>query len=85
MFFFGFTIVESNATSLIPWLILSLSSLYIFASHGIVDYGKGVAILIGMACGGYFGAHVAIERGDLWVKRFFSVVVTISAIKLLFF
>lgn len=85
LYFFGFTIVEANATNTIPWLILGLSSLIIFMLNGIVDYKNGVALLIGMTTGGYIGAHVALKKGDAWVKRLFLIVVIISSIKLLFF
>jgi uncharacterized membrane protein YfcA len=33
--------------------------------------------------GGYLGAHVAINKGNKWVKVFFGIVVVISAIKVL--
>lgn len=85
LYFFGFTIVEANATNTIPWLILGLSSLIIFMLNGIVDYKNGVALLIGMTIGGYLGAHVALKKGEAWVKRLFVLVVIISSIRLLFF
>ncbi len=85
LYFFGFTIIEANATSIIPWFVLSLSSLVIFARGGIVDYQKGIILLVGMTIGGYLGAHVAVAKGDAWIKRLFILVVVISGVKLLFF
>lgn len=85
LFFFGFTIIEANATGIIPWFALSLSSLIIFARNGIIDYRNGIVLFVGMAVGGYLGAHTAIKKGDLWIKRLFILVVIISSIKLLFF
>lgn len=84
LFFFGFTMLEANATNLIPWLLLSLSSLAIFMLHGIVDYRNGVFLLVGMALGGYLGAHTALKIGNLWLRRLFVAVVIISGVKLLF-
>ena len=83
--FFGFTIVEANATDIIPWFLLSLSSLIIFAMNGIVNYPFGIALFFGMLIGGNLGAHTAIKKGDQWVKTLFVVVVIISGIKLVFF
>ncbi len=85
LYFFGFTLTEVFATSTIPWLLLCLSSLVIFMLRGIVDYKNGVILLIGMTIGGYIGAHVALKKGDLWMKRLFVPVVIASCIKLLFF
>ena len=84
-FFFGFTMVEVLATNTFPWLVLAISSLVIFAVNKIIDYKIGVILLIGMALGGYVGAHVAIKKGDIWIKRLFVLLVIISAVKLLFF
>jgi len=85
MIFFGFTIIEANATDIIPWFLLSLSSLIIFAINGIVDYGLGIALFLGMLAGGYLGACTAIKKGNQWVKILFIIVVIISGVKLLFF
>lgn len=85
MFFFGLTILEATATKIIPWFFLSISSLIIFALKGIVDYKVGLVLLVGMSIGGYIGAHLALKKGDAWVKRLFFLFVIISVIKLLFF
>ena len=85
MIAFGYTIIEANATNNIPWILLAISSFIIFAINGIVDYKIGTILLLGMITGGYIGAHVAIKKGDKWVKTLFAVLVIISGIKLLFF
>ena len=85
MIFFGMTIIEANATNTIPWFVLAASSLTIFAMNGIIDYKIGTALLAGMAIGGYIGAHVALQKGDAWVKQLFALLVIAIAIKVLFF
>lgn len=85
VFLLGFTFIESNATNLIPWFLLSLSSLYIFIRGGIVDWKSGIFLVIGMTIGGYIGAHTALKKGESWIKKFFVIVVIASCIKLLFF
>ena len=85
MITFGFTIIEANATQTLPILVLFISSLMIFALNGIIDYGVGAVLIIGMAIGGYIGAHIALKKGDKWVKGLFAILVIILSIKLLFF
>lgn len=84
-YFLGLTMIEVLATGIIPWFILSISSLVIFALNGIIDYESGIVLLIGMAIGGYVGAHFAIQKGDFWIKRLFALFVIVAGIKLLFF
>ncbi len=85
LFFFGFTLIEANATNIIPWFLLSVFSLIIYTHGGIVDYKNGVALLIGMSTGGYLGAHIALKKGEVWIRRLFVAVVIASCIRLLFF
>ncbi|HEY1074526.1 MAG TPA: sulfite exporter TauE/SafE family protein [Patescibacteria group bacterium] len=84
-YFLGFTLVEILATGIIPWLVLSASSTFVFAINGIIDYQKGLVLFVGMAVGGYLGAHLAVTKGDGWLKRLFIIFVVVASIKLLFF
>lgn len=85
LFFFGFTLIESNATNIIPWFLLSVFSLVLYTRAGIVDYRIGAVLLVGMTIGGYIGAHIALKKGEAWIKRLFVAVVMASGIRLLFF
>lgn len=85
LFFFGFTFIEANATQVLPWFLLSILSLIIYTKGGIVDYKNGLILLIGMTFGGYIGAHLALKKGEIWVKRLFTGVVIIACVRLLFF
>ncbi len=84
-YFFGFTFIEANATGAIPWFLLSIFSLALYAHGGIVDIRAGIVLLIGMTIGGYFGAHVALQKGDKWIKGLLALVVAAACIKLLIF
>jgi uncharacterized membrane protein YfcA len=84
MSFFGITIIQVAATQILPFMVLTISSLTLFAASGIIDYQMGIVLLTGTAVGGYLGAHIAIKRGDRWVRRVFAVVVLASATRLLF-
>lgn len=80
---FGLTIVQAVATQVVPFLLLTVSSVFVFGSHGIIDYRMGIALLLGTAVGGSLGAKLAIEKGAGWVRRVFAVVVVLSALRLL--
>jgi len=82
---FGLTIIEANATDIIPWFFMSLFALIIFMMNGIVNYQYGIVLFFGMILGSYIGAHTAVKKGNKWVKLVFAVVVIASAVKLLFF
>ncbi len=40
------------------------------------------ALLAGSLLGGYFGAHLAIEKGNRWIKRAFEIVTLVIGVKL---
>jgi uncharacterized membrane protein YfcA len=81
---FGVTITQVAATQTLPFIVLTLSALVLFAAGGLIDYRIGAVLMAGTAVGGYVGAHVAIQSGDRWVRRLFAVVVLASALRLLF-
>jgi uncharacterized membrane protein YfcA len=83
MTFFGLTIVEASATTMLPSLIMTVAGLVIFGLNGILNYESGVTIFFGMLVGGWLGAHTAVKKGNAWVKALLAVIVVISAIKLL--
>lgn len=85
MSFFGLTILESTATKIIPWFFLSVVSLVIFANSNLINYEMGVVLFFGMTIGGYIGSHIAIKKGDTWIKNIFYLLVAITVVKLLFF
>jgi len=84
MAFFGVTIIEVAATQMLPFIVLAVSSSIIFAAAELIDYSQGFVLMAGTAVGGYLGAHIAVRKGERWVRRLFVVVVLISASQLLF-
>jgi uncharacterized membrane protein YfcA len=83
--FFGATIIEANATDMVPWFFVSAVSLVMFAIAGIVNWTLGITIFFAMIIGGYVGAHVAVKKGDKWVKNAVVILLVLAAIKLIFF
>jgi len=77
----GFTALESNATRRIPGFLLASISLLVYIFSGVVYYSYGLAMLAGMLVGGYIGTHIAIKRGNKFVKVVYAIVVAILGIK----
>jgi len=42
------------------------------------------ALLCGSIIGGYLGSHIAIKKGNLWIKRSFEIVTILIGLKLIF-
>jgi len=83
MYFFGFTMLESNATKKIAGFVVSLIAVIVFASKGILDYTAGVGLFIGTIFGSYIGTHYAIMAGDKWLKLIFTVFAVVMSILIL--
>lgn len=83
--FFGYTIIEANATRRVPLIILNATAFLSFLLSGFIDYSLAITFLLASLTGNYLGAHLAIKKGNKVVKTFFMAFVLISAIKLLFF
>ncbi|MFH1409189.1 MAG: sulfite exporter TauE/SafE family protein [Nanoarchaeota archaeon] len=84
-YFFGFTLIESNATSIVPWLFVSLGAVTIFAINGLIHVWFGIILVAGMYLGGMLGSLMAVKKGNRWVKMSFMVMIVALSIKLLFF
>lgn len=52
---------------------------------GTVAWGWMPALLAGSIVGGYLGSHLAIRKGNLWIKRAFEITTIVIGLKLLFY
>lgn len=84
-YFFWFTFLQTQATDKIPWLLMSVIALVMFIHAGLVNYILGIILFLWMFFWWYLGAHTALKKWNVWVKRIFIIVVIASAVKLLFF
>lgn len=50
---------------------------------GTVAWGWMPALLAGSILGGYLGSHMAIKKGNLWIKRSFEIVTLLIGLKLI--
>jgi hypothetical protein len=51
---------------------------------GHIAWGWMPALLAGSILGGYLGSHIAIKKGNVWIKRAFEIVTILIGLKLIF-
>lgn len=51
---------------------------------GTIAWNWMPALLAGSVLGGYLGSHLAIKKGNLWIKRAFEIVTILIGLKLIF-
>jgi hypothetical protein len=54
----------------------------VFVAAGLVDYRVAVPVSVASFAGGWTGAHVALRRGERFVRRLFVIAVLAMAMEL---
>jgi uncharacterized protein len=83
MFLFGLSALESNATKRVAQSIQAVMLFILLAIQGLVWWWYAVAGLAGSIVGSHIGTHIAIRKGDRFVKFMLATVMCISGIALL--
>lgn len=81
--FFGYPLINANATRRVPAYIMNVSAFIFMYFAGLVNIYLGLVIIFANFLGSYIGAHIAVKKGNPFVKIFFVIVVLLSGIKLL--
>lgn len=79
----GLDLVRTNMHKVFIALSYNLVALGIFASVVAIHWEFGIALAVGNALGGYFGARFAVHGGEVWIRRVFTLVLLIFIAKLL--
>jgi uncharacterized membrane protein YfcA len=82
---YGKTFISASALWRTASNISSIFSAIIFIVSGIVDWQLCIALMLGLAIGGFFGTKFGLKQGENWVKYIIILVIFAGAIKLLFF
>lgn len=80
---FGQTFLESAANFKIASVLMTVMAASVFASKGAVHYPMAIAMFCGCCIGSYIGVRYSDKIGNVWIKRFFIVLVLIMVIRLL--
>lgn len=84
IFFFGLPIIDAKGATMVAWVSQVILTSLIFLSQDLVHLAFGAVLIVSNFAGNYAGAHLAVIKGNAWVKNLFVLIVLISAIKLLF-
>ena len=72
---FGLPAINASATKRFVTYPALLTGLIILGVNGFIDWRHGLMLLLGTGVGGYFGAILAIDKGNLFVRRILVFVV----------
>lgn len=80
---FGLTFIESAALMTIINFFGIVVAVIVFAYNKVIDYKIGIPLLLSIAVGGWIGAHIAVLKGNKWIKALFIIITTALIIKLI--
>ncbi|MDE3154090.1 MAG: sulfite exporter TauE/SafE family protein [Acidobacteriota bacterium] len=78
----GASLVRVNMHKVFIVLVYTLPALAVFAWSGHVDWTIGLLLGCSNACGSWWGARLAVRRGDRLIRYLLVVAIVIMALKL---
>lgn len=80
----GLDLLRGNAAKLLIVLLITILSLAVFASSSQVDWPRGLALSVGTLAGSFYGVHLVVFKGQVWLQRVVTATVILFAILLWF-
>jgi uncharacterized membrane protein YfcA len=80
---FGNTFLQATATSKLPNLLITAISIPMFIINGFVNWEIAIPLTVSTTAGSYFGAKLAIEKGNKFIRVLFVGLVLVFAVKYL--
>lgn len=81
----GFDLLKVSIIKVVVILCTTLISSLIFILEGQVNWFYMVFLSMGFIVGGWISAHLAIKKGDPWIRRLLFVTMILLATKLILF
>ncbi len=78
-------LAEVNQHKVLIVLGYTLVALFVFAQVASVDWAAGLTLAVGMAMGGWLGAHTTLKKGAGLIRVVFALAIVALVTKLLFF
>jgi len=79
----GYDLVGGNAVKNLIVLIFTFAALAVFVLNDQVRWGLGALLAVGSAAGAWTGAHLAVEKGAVFVRWVLIVILVLAAAALL--
>ncbi len=85
MLFLGFPLLEAGVAEMVITIATSLTASAVFLSHGTVDFALLLPMVLGGVLGAWIGSHLAVKKGETWLRPLLFAVVGLLLVKLVFF
>jgi hypothetical protein len=82
---FGFNFLQAAFVTKVFNIFSSSVACAFFYYHGLINFSVGIPLAVSMFSGAFFGAKLAIAKGNLWIRNLFIAAVIALATKLLAF
>ena len=80
---FGNTFLQATATSKLPNLLITAVSIPMFIINGFVNWEIAIPLTLSTTAGSFFGAKLAIIKGNKFIRMLFVGLVCVLAVKYL--
>ena len=77
----GYSFLSASAIAKFTNVATNLAALLIFAKHGAILWGIGIALAISNVIGSTIGSHMAIKGGSPLVRKVFLLMTTLLIAK----
>jgi len=80
-----FSLVKTNSAKVFIVFIYMMAAMVVFMIEDKINWQYGLTLAIGNSLGAWIASRYSVKKGDVWIKRFLLIMVTVMAIKLWFF
>lgn len=80
---FHFDFLRASACAKVVNMATNLGALAFFIPAGLIDLRLVLPLMVAMITGSWVGSHLAMKRGNLWLRRLFLVLVLVLIGKLI--
>jgi hypothetical protein len=75
--------LQATATSKLPNLLITAASIPMFMINGFVNWEIAIPLTLSTSAGSFFGAKLAIIKGNKFIRMLFVGLVCVLAVKYL--
>lgn len=78
------SLVRANSIKVFVVFIYTIAAVIVFIMEDKINWVYGLTLAVGNMTGAWIASRWSVKKGDVWVRRFMIVMVTVLAIKLWF-